>query len=385
MRVLHVAPSLAPEWGGPARVIPELVSALVERGIEVDMVTGSGIRVGEPRQGLHSVRAFPTGRWARWWTGYSRGIGPFMDEVAREYDLVHIHELWHYFNYRSARAATRHGVPYVVTTHGNLSRAARGIKSFRKRVYWSLIQKRVLERSAAIQVHSRRELIEVEESGVSAPVVVVPNGVAMPERGVTDGTECHAKYEHLAGMTVIMFLGRVAPIKGLDSLARAFVNLLNEIPNAHLVIAGPREDTGTVSTVEEIINRAGTADRVTWTGFVSDPEKAELFERADVFVMPSLAESFGVTAAEAMMAGVPVVINRRVAFDGLDESMVVFTDGSHQSIADGIRKALGDSRASAERAAKAKALVLKDLSWESVAQKIEDLYRSVLAGDAETR
>jgi len=327
MKILHVAPSLALEWGGPARVVIETTDALNERGLDTDIFTGRGVRVGIPQREQSNVTTFNTGRFARIWTGYSAAFSTAIDAAVSEYDVVHIHELWHYLNYSAARAAERHGVPYVVTTHGNLAPEALAAKSLRKRAYWTLVQKNILEKAAVIQVHSRRELEDVRATGVSTALTVVPNGVTVPEVSDVGQGEFKRKYVHLNEKRVILFLGRILPIKGLELLAEAFSVLAGEFPDIHLIIAGPGEDGQTMQNVERVFAQNGVEDRITWTGLVGEAEKVVLYELADLFVTPSLSESFGLVAAEAMAAGVPVVMTRASAIDGVDEAAVGMISG----------------------------------------------------------
>jgi glycosyltransferase involved in cell wall biosynthesis len=128
-------------------------------------------------------------------------------------------------------------------------------------------------------------------------------------------TQFSEKFPELAGKRQILFLGRVHPKKGADLLFEAFARLLREQPagleRCQIVMAGP-SDNAYGDEMKELAEKLGIADRITWTGMLTGDLKWGAYYNADVFVLPSHQENFGISVAEALACGVPVLISNEV-------------------------------------------------------------------------
>jgi len=139
----------------------------------------------------------------------------------------------------------------------------------------------MLNAAAAVQALTEEEKRSIHRFGVSAPVVTIPNGVSLEDfLDLPSGEVFEQDYPHLQGKIVILYLGRLHPLKGLDLLIKATRLLAIQRKDVHVVIAGPDTE-----------------------GY----RKAAL-SRADIFVLPSYAEGFSMALLEAMASGLPVVI-----------------------------------------------------------------------------
>ena len=151
LNVLHVTPSMSPSWGGPAVVASELTTELVRKGVRCEIVTAHGYRVGTgqvPTLGV-PITSFATELPARLWAGYSREVSRFLNDRANSFDLIHIHEIWHYPAFAAFCAARKYRIPYMVTIHGELSEWGLRQKALKKRIYRLCLLDRML-RSAGI-------------------------------------------------------------------------------------------------------------------------------------------------------------------------------------------------------------------------------------------
>ena len=119
------------------------------------------------------------------------------------------------------------------------------------------------------------------------------------------------RFPQVAGKRNILFLGRLHPIKNCDLIIRAFADLAQADLDFHLIMAGP-DQVGWADELRAIAANAGIADRITWTGALDGDLKWGAFRSADVFIMPSHQESFGVAIAEALACGIPVLISNKV-------------------------------------------------------------------------
>ena len=208
--------------------------------------------------------------------------------------------LWNATVWSAAAAARHQHRPYVLSPRGMLAPAALAHDSWRKKLVYPLADRRVIRDAARLHATSRLEFDELARFDRTKRVVYVPNGVELPRVQEGDENAARRRFRLPPSSPIVLFLGRIRPIKRLDLLAGAFGRVRQQHVGAHLVIAGPDED-GHRAQVAPLFTTYG--DAVTWTGRVDDTSKRQLLEAATVLVMCSDSESFGMSVAEAMAAG----------------------------------------------------------------------------------
>lgn len=382
MKVLHVIPSVSLAHGGPSQVIRTMTRGLAELGLDVHVATtdddGSGPRLqvplGEPivqegevtywyfrRSTLFYKASWPMTRW--------------LAQHTKDYDLVHIHALFSYTPAAAAHYAFHQRVPYIVRPLGVLNRwgITQG-KPLLKRVSLALLEGRIIRHAARMHYTSAAEREEAESLGFSTPAVVIPNPVQGP---LVQLSRRH--FPGLEGRPVLLFLSRINRKKGLDLLLNAFARLRQNHPTAGLVIAGSGDDA-LASDLREQAKRLGISGDVHWTGFVSGTAKWEAFASADVFVLPSYSENFGVAPVEAMLAAVPVVVSDQVGIHpevtASGAGLVVPCDAA--SLAKAFELILRDPAAAQHMREAGLAYAKQNYSVRAVSQAIYRAYESVL-------
>jgi glycosyltransferase involved in cell wall biosynthesis len=318
LRILHVIASLARRYGGPPQVCLELCGELARRGARVSIYTtdidGPG-RMDVPRdrpqwiEGVE-VRYFPVQSPRRYVMSWP--LARALREAVPAHDVAHLHSLYLFPPTIAAHYCRRAGVPYLVRPHGTLDpylyRRHRG----RKWLYERLIERRNLERAAALHFTTSEEAELTRPLGLSARPVVVAPGVHLDRYQMNaEGPAPPPPWPARPGRRVVLFLGRLNFKKGLDLLARAFGDLARRRRDVHLVLAGP-DDDGYGATVRRWLAEAGVLERCTIAGMQVGAAKLAALHRADVFTLPSYSENFGVTVVEAMACGLPVVVSDRV-------------------------------------------------------------------------
>ncbi|MBM3205837.1 glycosyltransferase family 4 protein, partial [Candidatus Shapirobacteria bacterium] len=225
---------------------------------------------------------------------------------------------------------------------------------------------------------SKYEKSLIESSGVKVKrIEVLPNGV--------DTTRYKSGYKSLAlnkksealahrGPTVV-YVGRVAEHKGVETLIKAAPLVLEKVPEAKFVIAGPDENAKCK------MQNAKFEKKLIFTGEVSEEEKVALMQRAGVFVLPSQSEAFGITVIEAMAAGCPVVVSAipslmEIVKDG--QTGLVFPVDDEKVLASQIIRVLADQNLSRQLSTNAKVRVEKKYSWEKIIDHLERTYASIL-------
>ena len=318
MKILHVIPSVGPLRGGPSFVIRTMSAGLAAQGCDVDVATTDDngperlpVPLNRPvmengvtyryfrRQTHFYIISWPLSRWLR-------------NHVAA-YDLLHIHALFSFSVASAAWWASHYRVPYVVRPLGTLNRW--GIENRRpwlKQASLRLIDGRVLSGAAAVHYTSQEEQ---EEGAMAASVsrpVVIPNPVDFQfDRNQLPACWLRSRYPAIAGRRIILFLSRLHPKKGIDLLLVSFARLRAQIPNIALVLGGAGEEPF-VERLRRQARELGIESDVVWTGFLEGDAKKAAMAEAEVFVLPSYSENFGVAVVEAMVCGLPVIVSDQV-------------------------------------------------------------------------
>jgi glycosyltransferase involved in cell wall biosynthesis len=229
-----------------------------------------------------------------------------------EYDVVHIHALFSYASVAAAICARIARVPYVVRPLGTLNQW--GMSNRRRRLkklsfFW--MESRILKSAALVQYTSEQEALEARQLGVHQHQLVIPNPVDFTAPAAGRRGEFRSTHPELAQKTLILFLSRFDRIKGLDLLLPAFAGVLKHHPEAILILAGDGAPAF-VTELRDLSRRLGIEAAVVWTGFLGGDDKCALFADADLFVLPSYSENFGVAAVEALGAGLPAIVSDQV-------------------------------------------------------------------------
>lgn len=384
MRVLHVTPYFAPafNYGGPPRSILGLCQAQLRAGIHVDVFTttangdtdlpacfdkeieyeGVGVR--------YFPRAFPRQMFA------PVGFGEVVQSVISRYDLLHVHGLWNLPAWLAAQPARRGGLPYVISPRGMLEPGSLAHKSWKKRVAYLLAERRNLAKASLLHATSEAEGETLAAYGFRPRVVVLPNGVDFSEAR----THSFGQYRRRLGLDesarVLVFLGRIHPIKRLDLVAAAFEKIRASVRNAHLIIAGP-DEAGHRAAIEPLF--ASACDAVHWVGEVAKEDKWALLRDADALVMCSDSESFGLSIVEAMAAGTPVVVTRTCPWHEVERAGAGFWVAQEPTaIADAVTHLFQHPAEAAAMGDAGRSLVRANYEWNSIAARMIEEYAMVI-------
>jgi glycosyltransferase involved in cell wall biosynthesis len=363
-------------------MLRSMARGLVQSGIIVDVATtddnGHGrMKVSHTEPIVEDgVTFYYFPRQTRFYS-FSWPLTRWLKQHVKDYDLVHIHALFSYAAIPAAYWAKSHAVPYIVRPLGVLNRW--GMKNRRpwlKKLSFSLIDRRILAGTAAIHFTSEQERTEAGELGIKNRAVVIPNAAELPIETNKRRGQFRARHPQLADRTIILFLSRLDSIKGLDLLLPAFAQARKQYPCSMLVIAGSGE-AAYVSHLQQEAARLGIASDMIWTGFLAGEEKWAAFRDADIFVLPSYSENFGVAAVEAMACGLPVVVSDQVAihWEISDARAGLVVPCETVELTQALAAMLADNRLRMEMGANGYRLARIKFSSETVWKRLADLYR----------
>lgn len=383
MNILHVIPAVAMRYGGPSVAVRGMAAAQSRRGHRVVVATTDAdgaarldVPVGEPvsTDGYtihHFARALP-GEWK-----YSRQLSRWLDDRVAQFDVVHVHALFCHANAAAARAAWRHGVPYVMRPLGTLGGWSLAQRRWKKAPYYLAVERTNLRRAAAIHATSQAEAAEVAALGFGDRVHVVELGLDV---NVVAG---RAPLDAAAPLRVI-FLGRLHPKKNLPLLLGGLRRAVAAGADVTLEVVGDGEP----AYVGELRARArelGIADRVRFVGPLGGVDKWSAFARSDVFALPSNHENFGIAVAEAMVAGCAVLVSDQVAIaaDVAASGGGMIVDRDEQAIARSLSEMAQDRAKARTMGARASAFAAERYSWARTAERLDELYAAITARGAE--
>lgn len=367
-------------YGGPPRSILGLCCAQRDAGVDVRVVTTTANGDGELDDTIVARGAYggiPVRYCARAWPRsifYAPSLRNVVTSELADADVLHIHGLWNATIWSAAAAAREQQKPYVLSPRGMLAPAALAHDRWRKRLVYPLADRRVIGHAARLHATSRPEFDELNRIAQAGRAVYVPNGVELFT--ANDGDDRTRDCFHLPLVApVVLFLGRIHPIKRLDLVAAAFARVLERHGDAHLVIAGPDEE-GYRAAVEPLFAPLGRS--VTWTGRVDDTAKRQLLNTAAVLVMCSNSESFGMSAAEAMAAGTPVVVTRTCPWPDVESHQTGYwIEQNADAIAAGVNAVLENASAAKEMGRRGRALIASRYSWRHAAAALIHEYEAI--------
>lgn len=387
MKILHVIPSVSPKRGGPSFAVRAMAEIAVHQGFQVDIVTtdddGSGhldVALGKPL-----IENGVCYRYFRRQTDFYTASWPLTKWLAKNvsnYDLVHIHALFSYSMLPAAYFARRANVPYIIRPLGTLNRwGIANRRAFLKQISLLLIEKPLLFRAARLHFTSMQERIEAAEAGLDLPFKILPLGINL--QIFSDLPEPHtfyAQYPQLHGKKILLFLSRIDLKKGLELLLAATALITQTRNDFVLFIAGDGEEDYKAQLKQRSFELK-IDDNIIWGGFLSGIPKLAAMAAADIFVLPSYSENFGIAVVEAMAAGLPVIISDQVGIHNeIDTAKAgIVTKCDSDILSSSIQQLLNNNQLCQEMGQNGQRLAQEQFSLEAMSDGLIQLYRQVIS------
>jgi len=387
MKILHVIASLSTRYGGPSKACFEMAHAVANLGHEVSIYTTN--IDGKKRANVplykpvtnHNVKIeyYPIQFPHFWGTSV-----PLLKALRRKlncFDIAHVHSLYLFPNWAAYHECKRQGVPYIIRPHGSLDPYIYHRHRRRKKIMELLFQNSGIKNASLIHATTEEEKQIARQFTFERPYSVVPIGLNLSEySNLPSAGKFKSKSPKIDNRTVILFLGRINFIKGLDILAKAFGKIVQIRKNTHLVIAGPDND-GYLEKVKRWLFSVNAINQTTFTGMLDGQDKLAVLRDADIFVLPSYSENFGISVVEAMACGIPVVISNKVnIWREVKASGAGLVGSCDESIFAEMMLSLIDNPEQAKKMGeKGKALVKKRFQWNLIGCELESVYKKVLS------
>ncbi|MGK7883893.1 MAG: hormogonium polysaccharide biosynthesis glycosyltransferase HpsP [Crocosphaera sp.] len=388
MKILQIVPSISLIYGGPSQMVLGLSAALAKAGIDVTILTTNSngdtgqepldVPLGVPvEQDGYKIIYFPCSPFRRY--KFSLPLLQWLNKHAKEYDIAHCHALFSPVTTAAATIARYQKLPYILRPLGTLDPADLKKKRRLKQIYGNLLERPNIAGSAAIHFTTEEEANISYRYGVKSQDLIIPLGVnfpgSLPKKGETRNSLGIPQ-----DVPLLLFMSRIDPKKGLNFLIEATEKLIEKGIKFHLVLAGSNpQDPVYEDNIKQQINDSSLAKYTTITGFVKGDLKLGLLQDADIFILPSYYENFGIAVAEGMATGTPVIISEGVYIwpDVKKYDAGWVTTLKVEALTQAIENAIISPKIRAEKGENAYQLVKDKYSWSAIAQQVIAAYQNI--------
>jgi glycosyltransferase involved in cell wall biosynthesis len=376
MKILQVSNFLAHVHGGSAEVPFQLSRALADKGYDVTIFT-SDISLDAPVEIPRvNVNAFKTLVSTAGFTITPGMIKKASKEIGK-FDIIHLHNYRTYQNIVAHHYARKYGIPYVLQAHGSLSTFFQ--KGLLKKIFDIIWGNTILKDARKAFATTEIEAEQYRNLRVRPEKIeIVPPGIDLDEfSGSIEKGVFRRRYKIGADPKIVLFLGRIHKMKGLDILAQAFTGLIRDKKNVVLVIAGP--DDGYLSTLKKLVDSLGVKENIVFTGPLYGKEKLQAYTDADVFVLPSSYEIFGITILEAWACHKPVIVTDRCGLaDAVKDGAGLVVSYDKEQLAKALTRIVDDNKLMLEMGKQGRKLVEERYNWAAVALQVENIYQDII-------
>lgn len=388
MKILQVYPYFYPAWsyGGVTRAVYEIAKKLSNREHEITVYTTDALD-SSSRIVIKSVPTYIEGMKVYYFRNISNYLAykhkisfpPYMPlkirKKVKKLDIIHLHGYRHSLNVMVYYYAKKFDVPYILQAHGSIPRARQ--KQNLKKLYDWIWGYKILRDASKVIALNKTEAEQYKNMGVDEDKIeIVPNGIDLseyanlPERG-----EFKKKYSIEENKKIVMYLGRIHKIKGIDLLVKAFSDVAEKINGVMLVIVGP--DDGFLSPLKQKIENLKIGGNVLFTGPLYENDKLGAYVDADIYVLPSIYETFPNTVLEACACGTPVIVTNRCGVANIVKKIGCVVEYDKDQLHNALFKMLSDAELRKKLAKKSRELV-REFGWDNIVEKIESIYEGVI-------
>ena len=311
INTFHLVHNIDDSYGGPAKSIPYLMSSLEKLGNNQEVISLKYSN-NETNEVISKLNLKSTSFQAHFLkaAAYSPNIEDYLVKRIRETNnqIIHYHNIWNYIPLIANKVAVNTNVPIVASPRGNLFPWNLKKGYLKKKLYMEVFQRRYFNTSDCIHVTSKEELRAVKNLGLNAPIGLISNGVDIDEFKNMQSKE---KHRDNLGIDVnkkyILYMGRIEQKKGLLLLLHTYKDFVKKNDEWKILIAGPAYDKKYFQDCKDFAINAGLDKHIEWLGMVSGRKRIDAYGAADLFVLPTHSENFGIVIAEALASGLPVI------------------------------------------------------------------------------
>ncbi len=391
MRITFVTTHFPPSrgFGGVCESSHGLSTALARAGVTVNVVTSDATKGSRiPFKAFFKVeqpnlRIYPFKYLVNEKSCISYDAVRVLRKIVSQSDLIHVNGIFTHPVTLGAWFARHRSKPHIVAVRNGLDPWMLKIRRKKKMLGYKLYVQKALEGASCIHATADQEIKACRALGLKGPFTIIPNGInpqnfeKLPAPSVAEKI-----WPVLQGKTVVLFLSRLSPQKGLNMLISAWNGIVKKYPDAFLVIAGP-DYMGYSNDVHQLVDQSASPKSILLSGSVWGEKKMALYSRADVFVLPSYSENFGNVIAEALASKIPVITTQATPWSAIEKTncgrwIPIHKKNLTEALTEMISKPDAERKMMGEQG---KELILQNYTWDIAARKMITVYRAMLNGD----
>lgn len=368
-RIVCIIPSVTNIAAGPSYSVVRLCEALIEEGFQVTLLDAEYKETANTQ--LKFLKRFKLGAGPMR-LGRSPDMLNWLKVNNKEIDIIHNHSLWMMPNVYAGWVASKYNKPLVVSPRGTLSQWAMSSGSSIKKIFWPLLQRPSLRKTVCFHATAYSEYEDIRKQGFKQPVAIIPNGIDIPP----------IYQKTTKSKRTLLFLGRIHPVKGIDILLNAWSVLEKNYPNWVLKIVGP-DNNGYLNTMKQLAKELNLQN-VIFHEAIFGEQKLQAYNNADLFVLPSHTENFGVAVAESLASGTPVIVTKGTPWQVVESvGSGWWIDIGKEALVNCLQTALSlDDDILMRMGQNGRKLVEENYSWSKVGQMMAKTYNWVLNGSS---
>lgn len=393
MKILQVIPYYAWAYGGPVRVVYELSRCLARKGHEVSIYTTDVGKTGRLTEDEKiamdkaiDVKYFDcTSNWVaeRGKLHLSSQMKKALKKNVQDFDLVHIHEPRGIPGIYAGHYANKFDIPYIIQAHGASPLALAGQNTFFKLCkigFDNLFGQKFVMGASYIIALTETEALQHEQLHIPKnKISIIPNGINISEYTEQPKSGTFKLLHGIPeGQKLLLFLGRIHKIKGIELLIEAFTEILTVRNDVTLVIVGP--DDGDLKSVLNLIQERGIADKAIYIGPIFGTEKISAYVDADIYILPSVYETFPVTVLEAMACGTPTLVTDRCGIAKIVEQFGHVVKYDKEELSAMILDILANYDDAKRKAQLGRIEIINEYGWDKISELYIKLYESCKNG-----
>lgn len=366
LRICQIVPYISNEISGPSYSVPSLCTAITELNYQIILVTlfkenkttKWPIELVQHKPGLFLSKI-----------GWSNEANKWFKNNIKDYEIFHSNGLWMFPNVTPLKLAAKQRKKCVISPRGTVNEVALKYSKIKKFLFYNFFQKKVLKNADLIHVTSEIEYNDVRKFGLNQPVAIVPNGVDIPK----------IRYKKHKTIFKLIYLGRIHPKKGLENTIKAWVTVEKFFPNWTFEIAG-RGEKNYEDKIKKIISDAKLKS-IKYIGPLYGSVKIKFIQTADVLIMPSYNENFGMVAAEALSNNTPVICGKNTPWKGVTvKNCGWHIENDPYTLENTFIKIFKMSKSDLlDKGKKGRLWMKKEYSWQQVAKKMIQSYEWLIS------
>jgi glycosyltransferase involved in cell wall biosynthesis len=368
MKVIQVVPCIGNESSGPSYSVPSLCGALHKNNVEVELHT---LQPSSPREFEYKMVDYPVNRLTLYRWDRSVKMRRGLINAAKSAQIIHTHSIGSApSSIYPALAARKSEAKLIVTPRGWLDPAARRNGKFFKRFKWYFMGvHRALAQASMFHATAMSEYDYIRQAGFKQPVTVIPNGIDLPKLDLLTNMVQND------GLKRLIFMSRLHPKKNIESLLHAWNNVQETFNDWELLIVGPDKNNSYANKMKAFSQKLAN-QRVNFCGEINGQAKTELLIKADLFVLPTHSENFGMVIAEALACGTPAICTVGAPWQGLNKHKAGWwIEHGVDNLTTTLFEAMSsNSDKLHEMGMRGHEWMAKDFSWSSIGRKMLKSY-----------